>query len=95
MLSRMFSPVPSNKTETVAAKVGTLRALGMRLAIDDEGAGFSSLRHILNLSPDLIKLDLTLTRDINLDRSKQALAAGRSKHWPSSELIEARERWLL
>jgi EAL domain-containing protein (putative c-di-GMP-specific phosphodiesterase class I) len=56
--------------------VAKLRKLGVRLAIDDAGAGFASLRHILRLSPDLIKLDLTLIRDIHADRSKQALAAG-------------------
>jgi EAL domain-containing protein (putative c-di-GMP-specific phosphodiesterase class I)/DNA-binding NarL/FixJ family response regulator len=53
-----------------------LRALGVRLAIDDAGAGFASLRHILRLSPDLIKLDVSLIRDIHVDGSKQALAAG-------------------
>ncbi len=53
-----------------------LRALGVRLAIDDAGSGYASLRHILRLSPDVIKLDLTLIRDIHRDRSKQALAAG-------------------
>jgi EAL domain-containing protein (putative c-di-GMP-specific phosphodiesterase class I)/ActR/RegA family two-component response regulator len=53
-----------------------LRSLGVRLAIDDAGAGFASLRHILRLSPELIKLDVTLIRDIHRDRSKQALAAG-------------------
>jgi EAL domain-containing protein (putative c-di-GMP-specific phosphodiesterase class I)/DNA-binding NarL/FixJ family response regulator len=53
-----------------------LRALGMRLAIDDAGAGYSSLRHILELQPDLIKLDMSLIHGIHRDRSKQALAAG-------------------
>jgi EAL domain-containing protein (putative c-di-GMP-specific phosphodiesterase class I) len=53
----------------------TLRAAGMRVAIDDAGAGFASLRHILKLRPDLIKLDMSLIRDINFDPSKQALAA--------------------
>lgn len=62
--------------DRLAGAVDKLRALGMRLAVDDAGAGFASLRHILNLNPELIKLDLTLIRDIHLDRSKQALAAG-------------------
>jgi EAL domain-containing protein (putative c-di-GMP-specific phosphodiesterase class I) len=52
----------------------TLRAAGVRVAIDDAGAGFASLRHILKLRPDLIKLDMSLIRDINLDPFKQALA---------------------
>jgi EAL domain-containing protein (putative c-di-GMP-specific phosphodiesterase class I) len=55
--------------------VARLRDSGMRIAIDDTGAGFASLRHILNLEPDLIKLDLTLIRGIHFDQAKQALAA--------------------
>jgi EAL domain-containing protein (putative c-di-GMP-specific phosphodiesterase class I)/CheY-like chemotaxis protein len=51
------------------------RALGARLAIDDAGAGFASLRHILQLSPDLIKLDISITRGIDTERANRALAA--------------------
>jgi EAL domain-containing protein (putative c-di-GMP-specific phosphodiesterase class I)/AmiR/NasT family two-component response regulator len=53
-----------------------IRSSGVRLAIDDAGAGFASLRHILKLEPDLIKLDMSLTRGIDADRAKRALAAG-------------------
>jgi EAL domain-containing protein (putative c-di-GMP-specific phosphodiesterase class I) len=52
-----------------------LRSLGMRLAVDDAGAGYSSLQHILQIRPDLIKLDITLTRNINLDPARKALAS--------------------
>jgi EAL domain-containing protein (putative c-di-GMP-specific phosphodiesterase class I) len=51
-----------------------LRARGLRVAIDDAGAGFSSLQHILWLMPELIKLDISLTRGIHLDRHRQSLA---------------------
>lgn len=51
-----------------------LRARGLRVAIDDAGAGYSSLRHILLLRPDIIKLDLSLVRDIDRDADRQALA---------------------
>lgn len=61
--------------DRVSGGLGRLRALGMRIAVDDAGAGFASLRHILELSPEVIKLDLTLIRDIHRDRAKQALAA--------------------
>ena len=37
--------------------------------------GFSSFRHILDLRPDVIKLDLSLTRDIDTDPLRRALAA--------------------
>jgi EAL domain-containing protein (putative c-di-GMP-specific phosphodiesterase class I)/CheY-like chemotaxis protein len=52
-----------------------LRGLGARIAIDDAGAGFASLRHTLRLDPDLIKLDISLTRDIDADRARRALAS--------------------
>ncbi len=52
-----------------------LREKGVSVAIDDAGAGYSSMSHILNLSPDHIKLDLNLTRNIDVDRKRRALAA--------------------
>jgi EAL domain-containing protein (putative c-di-GMP-specific phosphodiesterase class I) len=57
------------------AALARLRASGARLAVDDAGAGFASLRHILRLAPDIIKLDITLTRDIDADPVKRALAS--------------------
>ncbi len=46
------------------------------VAVDDAGSGFASLRHILELEPDIIKLDIALVRDIDTDPARQALAAG-------------------
>jgi EAL domain-containing protein (putative c-di-GMP-specific phosphodiesterase class I) len=51
----------------------TLRTRGVRLAIDDVGAGFSGLNRIARLRPELIKLDLDLTRHIDIDPAQQAL----------------------
>ena len=51
------------------------REKGLRIAVDDAGAGYASFRHILNLTPDFIKLDISLTRDIHKDRPRRALAA--------------------
>lgn len=51
-----------------------LRQLGARLAVDDAGAGFSSLRHIVRLSPEIIKLDLSLTQGLGTDPVRAALA---------------------
>ena len=53
--------------------LSSLREGGVRLAIDDAGAGFASLRHIVRLDPDVIKLDITLTRRIERDPVRQAL----------------------
>jgi len=47
---------------------------GIRVAIDDAGAGYASLHHILKLAPDIIKLDIALTREIDRDPVKRALA---------------------
>jgi EAL domain-containing protein (putative c-di-GMP-specific phosphodiesterase class I) len=44
-----------------------LRARGMRLAIDDVGAGFSSLRHIVLTRPDVLKIDRTLVDGVSND----------------------------
>ncbi len=52
-----------------------LRSHGVRLAVDDAGAGFSSFRHILNLRPDIIKLDIGLTRGIDDDPARRALGS--------------------
>ena len=52
-----------------------LRARGVRIAVDDTGAGFSSFRHILHLQPDLIKLDMSLSRGIDADPARRALAS--------------------
>jgi EAL domain-containing protein (putative c-di-GMP-specific phosphodiesterase class I) len=59
----------------IRAALKTLRALGTRLAIDDTGAGFASLAHLVNLAPDLIKLDRQFTRRIDRDPARRALAA--------------------
>jgi EAL domain-containing protein (putative c-di-GMP-specific phosphodiesterase class I) len=60
--------------DALLAALHTLRSLGVRLAIDDAGAGFASLRHILRLTPEIIKLDLALTRDVDSDPVRRALA---------------------
>lgn len=56
-----------------AGKIARLRSAGVRLAVDDAGSGFSSFTHILNLKPDIIKLDISLTRGIDRDPARQAL----------------------
>ena len=57
---------------------GQIADLGIRvrLAVDDAGAGFSSLRHILELKPDIIKLDRSLVMEIDRDPVRQGLVAG-------------------
>jgi EAL domain-containing protein (putative c-di-GMP-specific phosphodiesterase class I) len=53
--------------DALRAVLNPLREQGMRLAIDDVGAGFSSLRHIVLTTPDVIKLDRTLVDGVSSD----------------------------
>ena len=64
---------PIEDYDLVAPSIQRLRRRGVKIAIDDAGAGFASLRHILRLSPDIIKIDMTLTRRIETDRAERAL----------------------
>lgn len=57
----------------VRRSLGYLRGRA-RIAVDDAGAGYSGLRHILDLEPDMIKLDKSLTRSIDRDEARTALA---------------------
>ncbi len=57
------------------AATDVLRQRGVRLAVDDAGAGYASFRHILSMRPDCIKLDQTLVRGIHQDPARRAFAA--------------------
>ncbi len=48
----------------------------VRLAVDDAGAGYAGLRHILELRPHFVKLDISLVRNIDTDEARQAMVAG-------------------
>ena len=61
--------------EAIAERLKTYRERGLKIAVDDAGAGYASFRHILNLGPNRIKLDMSLTRDIDADPARRALAA--------------------
>jgi EAL domain-containing protein (putative c-di-GMP-specific phosphodiesterase class I) len=50
-----------------------LRSAGVRIGIDDFGAGHSSLRHVLQLAPDVVKLDISIIQHVDVDPSRQAL----------------------
>jgi EAL domain-containing protein (putative c-di-GMP-specific phosphodiesterase class I)/FixJ family two-component response regulator len=66
--------VPVEDYDAVALALAAFRAKGMKLAADDTGAGYAGFRHLLSLDPDIIKLDISLIRDIHLDPARRALA---------------------
>ena len=54
--------------------IDALRFMGVKIAVDDAGAGFASLRHIVQLAPDTIKLDMSLTQNLAGSPLRRALA---------------------
>ena len=52
-----------------------LRERGLRIAVDDAGAGYASLRHVLELRPDFIKVDRSLIHGIARDHAQQVAVA--------------------
>jgi len=67
--------VPIEDYQAVHAATRRLREQGLRLAVDDTGAGYAGFRHLLGLRPDIIKLDGSLTRGVDVDPARRALAS--------------------
>jgi len=58
------------RVEHLQARIGQLRELGYRIAVDDLGASHAGLSSFRQLGPDLVKLDISLVRDIDSSPSK-------------------------
>jgi PAS domain S-box-containing protein len=59
--------------DAINAALLPLRERGLRLSVDDTGAGYASFTHVLRLQPDIIKLDRSLLSGIHDDRARRAL----------------------
>jgi diguanylate cyclase (GGDEF)-like protein len=57
--------------EESARFVGSLRDLGCRIALDDFGAGFTSLRHLQALAVDTVKIDGSFVRNLGQNYDNQ------------------------
>ena len=53
--------------------IAQLRERGVRLAVDDTGAGYASFNHVLQLKPDIIKIDRSLIANVNADPARRSL----------------------
>jgi len=62
---------PIGDYATLERGLSALRARGFRVAVDDAGAGFASMRHVLALRPDVIKLDISIVRGIDGDSQRR------------------------
>jgi len=77
-LSRLAPRIVLEITERIgideaigSSSVATLRKLGYRIAVDDLGAGYAALGALATLEPEIVKLDMSLVRDINLHATKR------------------------
>lgn len=88
-----------NDTEQLLNIIGFYRDAGFRIALDDLGAGYSSLNLLTELKPDFIKLDMQLVRDVGSDPYKSRIAAklldlaGSLEVASVAEGVETPEEW--
>jgi EAL domain-containing protein (putative c-di-GMP-specific phosphodiesterase class I)/CheY-like chemotaxis protein len=54
-------------------RIDALRTMGFRIAVDDLGAGYAGLSSFAQLSPEVVKVDMSLVRDVHLSETKSRL----------------------
>jgi EAL domain-containing protein (putative c-di-GMP-specific phosphodiesterase class I) len=64
---------PLERIRDVSRRVGQLRALGYRIAVDDLGAGYAGLTSFAHLEPEVVKVDMSLIRGLDRSPMKQKL----------------------
>jgi EAL domain-containing protein (putative c-di-GMP-specific phosphodiesterase class I)/DNA-binding NarL/FixJ family response regulator len=64
---------PIDDYPALTGALAPLRAAGVLIGVDDAGSGFSSMSHIVNMEPDVIKVDISLVRDIHLNKMRRAM----------------------
>jgi hypothetical protein len=75
----------------------SLRAAGAAIAVDDAGAGYASLHHIVELRPQFVKLDRSLVANLDRDETKLAVIeslatfSARIDAWMVAEGVERAE----
>jgi EAL domain-containing protein (putative c-di-GMP-specific phosphodiesterase class I) len=57
----------------INARISVLRYLGYRIAVDDLGAGYAGLTSFAALEPEIVKLDMSLVRDIHNSTVRQRI----------------------
>lgn len=86
-LSRFASRIVLEVTERASlsdvsdlrVRLASLRRMGYRLAVDDLGAGYAGLTWFAQLEPEVVKLDMALTRAIDREPTKQKLVASMTR----------------
>jgi EAL domain-containing protein (putative c-di-GMP-specific phosphodiesterase class I) len=73
IIVEMTEHAPVDDYDELCAVLRPHREQGLRVAVDDAGAGYSSLKHVLALQPDLIKVDMALVRGCDRDLARRTL----------------------
>jgi EAL domain-containing protein (putative c-di-GMP-specific phosphodiesterase class I) len=62
-----------DEVKDARARVAQLRQMGFRIAIDDLGAGYAGLTSFAQLEPEVVKLDMSLVRDVHKEPTRRRL----------------------
>jgi EAL domain-containing protein (putative c-di-GMP-specific phosphodiesterase class I) len=60
-----------DEVKDARVRVAALREMGFRIAVDDMGAGYAGLTSFALLEPEIVKLDMSLVRDVHRNVTKQ------------------------
>ncbi|HEX4433052.1 MAG TPA: EAL domain-containing response regulator [Frankiaceae bacterium] len=71
----LIEHVPIEDYSVLQRALAALREFGAKLAADDLGSGYAGFRHLVDLRPDIIKLDMSLVRGIHRSSGQRALAS--------------------
>lgn len=97
LVIELTEQAPIDSYEELGPDLDRLRAAGAFIAVDDAGAGYAGLRHLLLLRPSMIKIDQALVRDVHRDEARRALIgmlgsfADRIDAWVLAEGVERGE----
>mgnify|MGYP000135284043 CR=1 FL=1 len=97
LIVELTEQTPIDSYVDLEPDLNQLRAAGALIAVDDAGAGYAGLRHLLALRPSLIKIDRDLVQDVDRDEAKRALIgmlgafASRVDAWILAEGVERAE----
>ena len=65
-----------NHPELMSTELAKIKQLGISVAIDDFGSGYSSLNYLKRLPVDVLKIDRSFVQDIESDSRNSAIVAG-------------------
>jgi EAL domain-containing protein (putative c-di-GMP-specific phosphodiesterase class I) len=64
-----------DEVRDLTPRIAALRKMGFKIAVDDLGAGYSGLTSFARLEPEIVKIDMSLVRDIEREPMQSKLVA--------------------